>query len=65
MADLSARIEAAASQAQSVETDGLKTNDRTLKDLIDADRYLAEKAARQVGSGLRFHRLINKSDYER
>jgi hypothetical protein len=66
VADLSSRIESAAGEAQTSETDGLKSQDRTLAELIAADRYLAQKQAQAAGgSGMRFFRFVNKSDYEK
>ena len=57
MADLSDTIEDAASDPQSATIDGRSVTSRPIKDLIDADRYLAEKVATQSTTtrlGVRF-----------
>lgn len=57
MPDLSDTIEEAASDPQSASIDGRSATARPIKDLIEADRYLAEKEAAQSSTtrlGVRF-----------
>ena len=58
MADLSDDIETSAAGPKKVATDGVSTEEHALKDLIEADRYLAAKAAsRSNGRGLHLTKL--------
>lgn len=63
MPDLSDTIETLASKPLSMETDKLKVQERSLKELIDADKYLAGTvASTSARRGLRFTRLICRGD---
>jgi len=58
-ADLSSQIEEAAADPQSVTVDGQTVSSRPLSELIEADRYLASKAAaRARKSGFRISKII-------
>lgn len=65
MADLSERIEQVAGRPASVETDGLKTSQHSLKDLVAADEHLSKKevTAVQPANGMRLVRMIHKGKY--
>ena len=57
-ADLSAAIEAAAAQPQAVSVDGVSSTQRPLAELIEADRYLRERAAaKRPTLGLRLRKV--------
>lgn len=45
MADLSDQIETQATKNKTVKTDGVEVTRRSISEQIEADRYLAEKAA--------------------
>lgn len=50
-------IEEAALEPQSATVDGQTTNNRTLKDLIDADRYLEQKKAAKKNRFLKLFKM--------
>ena len=59
MADLSDEIEEAAQGPKSHTVDGESATARDIKDLIEADKYLAAKAAAsKKGGGLRFSKFV-------
>lgn len=59
MPDLSETIEAVAADPLKAASDGQSAEQHPLPDLIEADRYLAAKAAAAAkGSGLRFTKLV-------
>lgn len=57
--DLSSEIQAAAQEPKSVTADGVKVDQQSIGDMIEADRYLAGKNAanRTASRGLRFNKL--------
>jgi hypothetical protein len=57
--DLSSTIGGLAGNPQQTATDGQQVSERPLTDVIAADRYLAQKAARsQKRRGLMFNKII-------
>ena len=60
MADLAPNIETNAAGPRSVEVDGTKVESQSLKDQIEADKYLAAKAAAKNGGffGLRISKIV-------
>lgn len=59
MADLSQQIESVASSAKSTSLEGVTVQEQDLDKLIQADKYLASKAAMQQKSrGLRFMKIV-------
>lgn len=58
MADLTPTIEESAAKAKSVVIDGQQIERQSLRELIDADRYLkGAEATRQPHRGIRFNKL--------
>lgn len=59
MADLQTQIEQAATSPASAASDGVSVTQRSLRELIDADRYLASKAAaNRKGLGIKLCKLV-------
>ncbi len=59
MADLSSDIETAATEPSSATIDGNTVTQRRIKDVIEADRYLASKTAgSRAHLGLRFTKVV-------
>lgn len=59
MSDLSAKIEDVANGPKKISGDAGSSEEHSLKELIEADRYLATKtAAAAGGTGLTFFRVI-------
>jgi hypothetical protein len=57
--DLEAAIETAAENPQSASVDGVTVTQRSLSELIEADKYLqAKKAARRKNRGLRYTKIV-------
>lgn len=57
--DLTETISTAAAKPAKAASDGQSVDARPLAELIEADRYLAEKAARSSPKrGLRFNKLV-------
>lgn len=57
--DLTSEIQTAAQNPKSVSTDGVKVDEPSIGELIEADKYLAGKGAakRTATRGLRFNKL--------
>lgn len=56
--DLNAEILEAATAPKSTDVDGINTQERDLRELIDADKHVAEKtAANRYRHGVRFAQL--------
>lgn len=59
MSDLSEKIEDDAQKTQSTTVDGVTTTRRSLKDQIEADRYLRDVAAAEAGGvGVVFRQIV-------
>jgi hypothetical protein len=57
--DLESTIETAAENPQSASVDGVTVTQRSLSELIEADKYLqAKKASRRKNRGLRYTRIV-------
>jgi hypothetical protein len=57
--DLEAAIETAAENPQSANVDGVSVTQRSVSELIEADKYLeAKKAARRKNRGLRYTKIV-------
>lgn len=57
--DLETTIENAAENPQSASVDGVTVTQRSLSELIEADKYLqAKKASRRKNRGLRYTRIV-------
>jgi hypothetical protein len=57
--DLENTIETAAENPQSASVDGVTVTQRSLSELIEADKYLqAKKASRRKNRGLRYTRIV-------
>jgi hypothetical protein len=57
--DLEAAIETAAENPQSANVDGVSVTQRSISELIEADKYLeAKKAARRKNRGLRYTKIV-------
>jgi len=59
MADLTPSIEQKAARPRETEIDGVRTQARDLRELIDADRYLKQSvSSSQPYQGLRFAKIV-------
>lgn len=57
--ELSDQIETNAKGPASVSVDGQSVSQHSLKDQIEADRYLASKKAQKAkGLGIKFHKIV-------
>lgn len=63
MAELIETIETQATNPASVASDGLQVSERSIGDLVQADRYVrsSETVKKQKSRGLRFNKISNGS----